>query len=144
MSSLIHVGNYEECYNLSSRQLKSLESIDSNNQFLINSSKKFIMLSMLGLEKYNEIINNYLADENLSLTKNICLMLALYKKGFDLKDLSEYKKFYNELQVEDLNEKYYAILSLVNQFLNCKKKTLLNKLLDYEIMSHFEKIIKKL
>ena len=144
MSSLIHVGNYEECYNLSFRQLKALESIGSQNEFLIGSAKKFILLSKLGRNEFKDIISNYFHNEDLSLTETICLLIALYQQGTIDKDLSKFKNYYEELDVDKLNEKHSVVIKSLNQFFSCKRKSLLSRLLDFEIMRHFEKILEKI
>lgn len=144
MSALIHVGNYEECYNLSFRQLKALESLDCQNQFLIDASNKFLLISKLGKMEYKEIIKKCLDDNNLLLTETLCLLIALYQQGVIDKNLSQYKKYYKKLEDDKLDEKKASIIIALNQYLNCKRKSLLNKLLDFEIMKHFEKILEKI
>lgn len=144
MSSLIHVGNYDECYILSFKQLKTLESIDGDYKFLLNSSKKFLVLSMLGLGYYDEIIKKYENADNLLLTEILCTLIALFEKGTINKDFSKYNSYYASWEVDKLESDDSNIIILLDQFLNTKRKSILNLLLEFEIIRHFKKILEKI
>ena len=144
MSSLIHVGNYDECYIFSFKQLKTLESFDGYHEFLIDNSKKFLALSTLGLGNYDKIIKKYEKADNLLLTEILCTLIALYEKGVTDKDLTRYNSYYDHLEVEQLDLDYSTIIVLLDQFLKTKKKSMLNTFLNYEIFRHFKKILEKI
>lgn len=141
MSSLIHVGNFEECYIIAFKQLKSLESLSLNNDFLIDTCNKFLAISTLGKKEYDNILKRYSGYDSLTLTIILCLLVALHEKGIIEKDLTKYNDFYKELEVDQLDEEYSTIIILLDKFLSKKRKNDLYELLNFEIMQHFKKIL---
>lgn len=141
MSSLIHVGNFEECYIVAFKQLKSLESLDLNDKFLLESCKKFFVISMLGKKDYNSILKRYTNEDTMNLTEILCVLISLHEKGINDKNLTKYEEFYNELEVDKLDEEYAKVIILLNKFLLNKRKNDLYELLNLEIMQQFKKIL---
>lgn len=141
MSSLIHVGNFEECYIVAFKQLKSLESLALNNEFLIDTCNKFLAISMLGKKDYDNVLNKFYNSDSLTLTIILCLLIALHEKGMIEKDFTKYDEFYKELEVDQLDEEYSDIIISLDKFLANKRKNDLHELLNFEIMQHFKKIL---
>lgn len=141
MSSLIHVGNFEECYIVAFKQLKSLESLALNNEFLIDTCNKFLAISMLGKKDYDNVLNKFYNSDSLTLTIILCLLIALHEKGMIEKDFTKYDEFYKELEVDQLDEEYSDIIISLDKFLANKRKNDLYELLNFEIMQQFKKIL---
>lgn len=139
MTCLLYVGNYAECYELASRQILILESLDIDDG-LINSAKKHYIISCIGLEKYERIIEILDTKKQLNLTELTCLIIAYYftnKKGFEL----IYKERLKKYPIDDKTLKY---LNSLNIYLRRPDKKYLAKLENSEIMKPMKKIFKKM
>ena len=144
MSSLIFVGNFEECYVQAFKQSKVLDSLDINKDLLAASCKKYMAISMLGMNCYKEILKKYLLEDDVTITMVICILIALYQVGTLNKNFKEYHNYYNNLDVENLIDEYKDPIKLLDKFLVTKKKTLISELLEFESMTQFEKILEKI
>lgn len=146
MSSLMFVENYEECFDLASKQLASLESIDCKEEFHLMVSKKYKIISMLGIKEYQKIKEDYIKDKKMTLTEIICLLVALYMKNINDKKFDDYEEYLLELEVESLPYEYSEPIKLIDQILKSKNKAkkIIPLLKKYEIMPHLEKILQNI
>lgn len=95
MNCLLNVGNYEECYDLASKQFLILQSIGRDDDHQLKAANKFISISLLGLQKYKEVVVRLDKNESYNMTELCCFLIAKYKM-----DKKEYCKYYNELDVD--------------------------------------------
>lgn len=148
MSSLMFVENYEECYELASNQLASLESIDYKESFHFDNCRKYRIVSMLGIREYKKIKDEYIDNSDVTLTEIVCILTAIYSLNKNDKEnkFKEYDKYYEELEVDTLPLEYSDPIKLVDQMLKgkIKVKGSIMFLRKYEIMTHFEKIFQNI
>lgn len=138
MSNLIHVGNYEECYELATTQLLALESIGCTSGFQVKAGKKFQIVSLLGKKEYKEIRKLYYEKERFNLTELTCLLIALY---FD--DRKVYEVYYKDL-IADSEETELSFYKNLNLYLKNKNKASLEFLEKQEIMNHLIIVLKNI
>lgn len=139
MTSLLYVGNYEECYELASRQILILESLDINDHTM-QLAQKVLLVASIGCQKYEKIIE--LIDDNskLNLTELTCLIISYFfidRKGYEL----IYKERLKRYPIDSNMQKY---LNALSAFLKRPDKKYLEKLNHPEIMAPMKKIFKKM
>lgn len=146
MSSLIYVGNFEECYNVSFKQSLTLKSINIDNKFLNRSARKFKIISMLALNKYEDINKEYLKYDSLSIVEILCLMTSLYKEGLDNHDLTSYNEFYSQFDLTDNEQEDNLLIINLNEYLTSKKKHSLRLFAHkkFDLFLHLENIVKNI
>lgn len=144
MSSLAHVGNYEECYELACRQFLSLKSMGIEKDFRVNGCRNYKAIALLGKKEYQKIYNEYNNRDDLTFVEEIGLLITLYIRCAELKNFDEYEKHFISLNVDELKEKQSTILKLLNQYLKYKSKSTLYKLEKYDTMEHYVKILKNI
>lgn len=140
MSSLLYVGNYEECNDLAFKQNLSLKAINSQYTFLNKYAIKYYIASLLGLNKYSEIISKLENKPSYNITLLTCYLVAVFK----VKGINEYYKAFNEINVENLDEKYKQYLNLLNTVITKNKKSLLQQLAEYRMDDWIINILKKI
>ena len=139
MTCLLYIGNYEECYELASRQILILESLNVDDN-LIDSAKKHLIISSVGLEKYNKVIELINSKIQLNLTEASCLMISLYNTS-----KKEYEILYNEgFDYMKADEEKINYINTLNLFLKKRDKKYLVKLETKLIMAPLQKIFKKM
>lgn len=59
MRSLLYIGNYKQCLEVATKQLRSLEALGLN-EFDMKAVQSSVNLSLLGLEQYAKAVYNIL------------------------------------------------------------------------------------
>lgn len=139
MICLLYIGNYEECYELASRQILILESLDIEDSSL-RLAEKVLIIASIGCEKYGNIIKLLNKKAELTLTEISCLLIAYFK--LDRKQYELYLE--NELDLVKSEKKYLNYISNLNKFLKRPDKKYLNDLENDEIPKTLRKIFKKM
>ncbi len=140
MSSLLFVGNYQECNDIAFKQKLSLMSIKSTYKILEKSVDKYNIVSLLGLNRYSDIISILENGLSMNLTLLTCYMIAVFKE----KGKKEYIKFFDDLGIELYELKDQEYLNTLNIILVSNRKSLLPKLENYEIEKWIINILKKI
>lgn len=139
MSSLLNVGNYDECYELASRQILILESLDADANDM-KAAYKFLTVASLGQKNYNYVIELLKEKESLNLTEIVCLLIS--KFNLDKNEYTRYLK--NEIDYDSFPSNMKNYLKVLDQYLNKRERKLLLKLENPKLMSCMLKILKKL
>ncbi|MDD3383704.1 MAG: hypothetical protein PHX46_02700 [Bacilli bacterium] len=138
MSSMLYAGNYNECYKIALKQIACLESLDIK-QFELESANKLYVTSLLGMERYKEIIDLLMDIEYTNLTFIICLLVSLYKTN-----KNQYLAYYKENVIDnDLEKHDKDLFNSLNSYLKINNKGILNTLAKYDLMGPIIKILKK-
>lgn len=138
MSSLLYVGNYEECYELANKQMLILEAAEAE-KFEFKFTTKFLAVSAIGVKDYETIINIVSKEEAYNLTCIFCLIIAMY---------NIYKKEFNNvladtIDFDSFDDESIKSFELLKKFLLKKDKTYLNYIQNEQIMPPLLKILKK-
>lgn len=140
MSSLLYVGNYEECYDLANRQLLILESTQaSDNEFKL--AIKFLVVASIGIEDYKNVIESLDSDimPNYNITCILSLIVALY---YD--DKKTYlNRLNNLIDLESYPKEVLDDMETMKLFLIKKDKNYLFQFKSDKIMPPLLKILKK-
>lgn len=139
MLCLLYIGNYEECYELASRQILILESLNIEDSAL-ELAKKVLVVSSIGCEKYNRVIELLENNVELKLTEITCLLIAYYKTNKKIYD--SYLK--NDLDYLSIDKNYIRYINVLNNFLKKPDKKYLMLLENVELMQQMKKIFKKM
>lgn len=124
MNSLNCVKNYKTCLDIAEKQMLALESFDCEG-FEKEITLKHMLISALGLKKY-ELILNLLSDNKiLTLTELTCYLYSLSKVS-----INEYKKYYERNVLEKNNKEF---LETLNYYIIHKNRKGILKLENYEI-----------
>ena len=139
MSSLLHIGSYEECYEVSLKHRLILESLDMNG-YDMKTLDKFQAVALLGIKKYYQVIDLLENKKSATITEIVCMLVAKYYTN---------KKEYDYYLKEELNYKSFDIQSMkhieiVHKFLTKKDRKSIIELENSKIMIPVLKIIKKL
>lgn len=140
MSSLLYVGNYQECNDLAFKQKLTLKAINSEYLFLQKSLKKYEIVSLLGLEKFSEIITILERSQSFNIILLTCYLVSIFK----YKGKKEYINYYNDLEFEEFEKNDQDYLRNLNTFLVYNKKSILQHLNHYEIEGWLINILKKI
>ena len=139
MTSLLYVGNYEECYELASRQILILESLDINDHTM-KLAKKGLLVASIGCEKYEKVLELLQIKDELNLTEITCLMIAYYNTN-----RKEYESYFKYGINYDKSEKVFLkYINTLNNFIKKPNKKYLEILENSEIMAPMKKIFKKM
>lgn len=139
MLCLLYIGNYEECYELASRQILILESLEIEDNSL-ELAYKVLMVASVGCEKYEKVIQLIENKSSINLTEITCLLIAYFntnKKKYD-----NYLK--NRLNYFETDKTYLKYINGLNVYLKKPDKKHLEKLEHSEIMAPMKKIFKKM
>ncbi len=140
MSSLLFVGNYEECNKISFKQLLTLKSINIDNRNLEKNTLKFYITSLFALNKYSKVINEVERTELYNLTTLTCYLLSKYK----IYGKEEYCKLYDEIIKNKDNEKHLEYLGVINKYVLKKDKSSLLSIDNNQIAPWLIKILKNI
>ncbi len=138
MGSLLKLENYEECYKLSSKQLLSIQAL-KYSEYEVRAALSFKIVSLLGMNRFNEIIREIknLTDINLNLLT--CLLISLYKT-----DIDKYESYYKENIVNAvIPNDFQEYLNILDNYLKTSNKKLLLGIEKYNIMSVLSEMLKK-
>lgn len=139
MSNYNMLANYEECNVLAYKQLMTLKS-SKNNGIEYKTTKKHLMFSLLGLKKYDEVLNLLENNEGYNITDMCCLLICKYKENYD-----EYNKYFtSEILLKNLNENYKTLFENLHLFLTKNEKKALVELEKCNVGDVLIKILKKL
>ena len=144
MSCLAHVGNYEECYELASRQLLSLKSIGVTNDFRVNGCRNYVAISLVGKRAYKLVYEEYKTRNDLTFIEEIAFIICLFIWCSKLKNFDEYEKHFNSLQIQNLKEAQSSVLILLDNYLKNRTKTSIVSLEKYNSMEHYINILKNI
>lgn len=144
MSCLAHVGNYEECYELASRQLLSLKSIGVTNDFRVNGCRNYVAISLVGKRAYKLVYEEYNNRNDLTFIEEIAFIICLFIWCSKLKNFDEYEKHFNSLQIQNLKEVQSSVLILLDNYLKNRTKTSIVSLEKYNSMEHYINILKNI
>ena len=139
MICLLHVGNYDECYELASRQILILESLEIEDESLL-TARKFLLVASIGCEKYRKVLELLQIKDELNLTEITCLMIAYY--NLNKKEYENYVK--NGINYDANDKIFLKYINALNNFIKKPNKKYLEKLNNSEIVSPMKKIFKKM
>ena len=138
MSSLLYVGNYEECLNVVSKQMLCIKSFG-----LLSETKNvnnFLNVALLGMKKYHNIIENLYDSVDINLTQLTCLIVAFNEVDKDM--LKEY--IAEKIMIESIDEFDKEYINSLLYYLGHKDKKLLKKFENFDITKSIIKILMKL
>ena len=129
MHCLNSIHSYEDCYDIASMQLLTLQSF-VNTDYEYNATVKNLAVCCLPLKKFDYIIEILENKEHVTMTELCCLLVALYctNKEVYKQKFIEYKSM--------LNERDQIITDSLDKYLNYKDKKELNKLEAPNIMDN--------
>ncbi len=139
MSSLLYVGNYEECYELAYRQLLILESLEIDGQEK-KLAYKFLTVSAFGKKDFEKVIELLEGQDSLDLTRLTCLLVSYYftnKKVYD-------ELYKNGLNYDNMNSDKIKYLKSLNAFLKNPDRKHWLSLVNPLVMKALPKILKKM
>ena len=137
MRSLLYIGNYEQCLDVATKQLKSLEALGLND-FDVRAAQSSISLSLLGLERYEEAAYNLLNQERMDLSDITCLLISKY-----MLDKNEYKKYYSDFISENnFSDNIMKYLNLLSYYFTHRDKKMLKTFEKYNISGILIKILR--
>lgn len=140
MSSLLFVGNYQECNDLAFKQQLVLKAVNSQYIFLQKNAMKYNVVSLLGLNDYSKILIELDKYNSFNLTLLTCYLVSIYKE----KGKKAYINYFNDLQIENLDNEYKEYLNILNIVILQNKKSLLQKLEKFDIEKWIVNILKKI
>ena len=129
MLSMLNVGNYRECKNLSIKQIKILQSLnmeDYKNPIFKFTLHKFL-LSSLYLKEYTDVVEYYENKNYYSYTTISCYLVALYNC-----DNNKYAQFLNEALI-DQDIETCDFINYINEIITKKQKVNLDKLSYFKL-----------
>lgn len=121
MHCLNSIHSYQECFDLASMQLLTLQSF-VETEYEYNHTIKNLAICCLPLGKYKYISDLIIEQQNISLTELCCLLVAKYKV-----DTVEYEKLYKSYY-EMMTNSGKSNLEVINNFLKNDERKILNKL----------------
>ena len=140
MICLLHIGKYEDCYKLAIKQKLSLAAYcqDNDETEMIN---EYLLVALLGLKRYDKIINLLINSKEYSLTTLTCLLVAIYENN-----KKDYDKYFKEnVYLEEFNEETKNIIINIDHYLHHKDKRILTKIEEArKIMTPLIKILRKI
>lgn len=140
MSSLLFVGNYEECNKLSFKQILTLKSINISNKNLEKNTIKFYIASLFALNEYEKVISQVDTSKVYNMTTLTCYLFSKYKiYGKDV-----YCKLYDEIINNKDNEKYFDYLNDLNKYILMKDVKVLESMNNNQIALWLIKILKNI
>ena len=99
---------YQQAYDLTSKQMLSLESLELDN-FHYETAEFHHLVACLGLGKYQEIIDILDYRQKYQMKYMLMLLIAKFKIGLD-----EYYEIYNSLSISNLTNITKEFISVVN------------------------------
>ena len=137
MRSLLYIGNYEQCLDVATKQLKSLEALGLND-FDVRAAQSSLSIALLGLERYEEVVYSILNQEKMDLSDITCLLIAKY-----MIDKVEYKKYFSEFISENnFNDNIMKYLNLLSYYFTHRDKKMLKTFEKYNISGILIKILR--
>lgn len=139
MSTFNVLEKYQQCYELSKKQMLSLNSID-NIGFEYIGARKHYIISCLGLKKYKEIIKELKDVSSIKYNEVICLLIAYYYES-----KNNYEEYFDKV-IEKLNFKIEKknLIYRLDTFLKKKDKNFLNYVNDTVLPTALLNILKKM
>lgn len=117
---------FNEGYLLGKKQIIALESINNNDEeYLL--TKKHLILSCLGLKKYDEVILYLNEFKKLTLSDISCLLISYYYT-----DNKEYQKLLDNL-INNSNVEVKEYVQVLNKYLHQRNKKNIYELEKYNI-----------
>lgn len=139
MSSLLHIGSYEECFDLSQKHRLILEALDMGG-YDMKVLDKFQVVAALGMKKYKYVIELLNNKKSATMTEVVCLIVSKYYTN-----KKEYEQYLSEgLNYDSFNKKTLESLEILKKFLTKKDKKLLIELENAKIMMPVLNILRKL
>lgn len=135
MHCLNSIHSYEDCYDLASMQLLTLQSF-VNTDYEYNATVKNLSVCCLPLKKFEYIINILENKEHITMTELCCLLVSIFctnKEKYNTK-LEDYKVL---LKGNDL-----LTIEALDNYLNLKDKSELKRLETGNIMNNLIYAIK--
>lgn len=139
MRSLLYIGNYEQCLEISTKQIKSLEALELYGFDMI-AAQSSQNTSLLGLKRYEEAIDNLLIQKNMDLSDITILLISKYMLSKE-----EYKKYFSDfISDNDFNDNIIKYLNLLSYYFTHRDKKILKTLEKYGISGVLIKILKNI
>lgn len=139
MRSLLYIGNYEQCFELATKQIKSLEALELFDFDMI-AAKSSLNISLLGLKKYNDVIRNVLELEEMDLSDITCLLMSKY-----MLDKEHYKEYYLEfIKINGFNDEILNYLNTLSFYFTHRDKKMLKTFQKFNISGVLIKILKNM
>ena len=131
---------YQQAYDLTSKQMLSLESLELDN-FHYETAEFHHLVACLGLGKYQEIIDILDYRQKYQMKYMLMLLIAKFKIGLD-----EYYEIYNLLSINKLTDITKEFISVVNDIIINKKIEMIDRLNEskYAITHSLFNIVKKM
>lgn len=129
MNSLIKVESYDECFDIAYRQKFSLESLNIKG-YELTIANNYIVLSLVGLEKYERVLNLLSNKTNYNVTELTCYLISLYMTNKN--NYVEY--FEKKLDLNSFPAEAREFFTLLNKYLVHSQKRVLNTL-EYNNLS---------
>ena len=138
MNSLLCVGNYDLCYNLATKQLYSVNSLNYSD-YEKSIIDDFICVALLGQRKYQVLIDNLFECEALTLNSISCLLISLF-----IIDENKFHYYINEkLDYNEMSEAQSMFLKNIINYLITKNKDILDNIDKKQCLKGLLKILKK-
>ena len=138
MNCLLFVGNYEECNIIAAKQLLAVKALNYS-EYEKEIAEDFLYVSLLGLMKYEYIIEKLKDQDDFYLNRLTCLLVSLY--ATNKSSLNQYIK--ENINYDELDDYYCEYIKGLIYYLNHKDKKLLGKLEKYDVIGSIFEILKK-
>ena len=139
MRSLLYIGNYEQCFEIATKQLKSLEALELFD-YDMKAAKSSLNVSLLGLKKYNDVIRSILELEKMDLSDITCLLMSKY-----MTDKQHYKEYYLEfIKINGFNDEILKYLNTLSFYFTHRDKKMLKTFQKFNISGVLIKILKNM
>ena len=134
------LGEYKQAYDLSHKEMLSLESLDITDSYYSNSEFHYL-IACLGLGKYKEIVNILDYREKYNMKQLLILSIAKYKIGID-----EYLEIYKVFALSKFLKDADDFMIIVNDIIYNKRIDKIELLSDpkYRIPTVLHNILKKM
>lgn len=137
MGAYLFLGKYKECLNMAEKQYLYVQSIDFS-QFEIDTVFKFKIVSLLGLERYEDIISLLNDYTKMNYTLFTCYAISLFYVN-----KKEYIELYND-NIDDYDDMTKSYFILLDQYLKTNDKSLINEFLKYNVIDSITIILRNL
>lgn len=131
---------YQQAYDLTSKQMLSLESLELDN-FHYETAEFHHLVACLGLGKYQEIIDILDYRNKYSMRYTLILLLAKY-----MDNINEYIEMYNYIISYKISTNMKELLEIINDIIINEKRENIYRLNDtkYTITHSLFNIVKKM
>lgn len=122
MSCYCYLNNYKKYYEMAYTQFFSLHSFNDFSMIRDITDKHFA-ISMIALNKYEELNQFFKSKSDITFTEMICLLISRYYINFD-----EFQRYLNTMEEVLKGDERLEILNIINKYLINNDKKQLKKL----------------